>query len=426
MSSATPPVPEDSEQPFEESAAASTATASQPQPTTTSVAPYKRKRGRPTSPPVDPVFLASLRQGGVIATQHNLHGLAGLLGTAHNKNRFPSLEQVQAAAHKAVQGDQQPPWIHWSKADMAQQPQAFRVKKLALQGNLLKGYRMARASHGVSRGTYYFEVWVEAGPTAQEIMRQLPNHARLGPGLRKELEEALLVSNEENEKKRSSDDESGTEPDSRVGGHLRVGWSMRTGDLQAGVGYDKWSYGIRSKLGSIVHKSQRQDEWGGEGFGEGDVVGCCISLDPEDEQNNHIRFFKNGRGLGQFELRKGKRYGGEAFTEIAPGTYYPAVSSYLGGACKANFGPKFVYPPKKLPPGFTISPLTDLYEAPNIETIKSQASKIFRTAEDLRTYMEAVNAEVGVLKESYDQFMKEHLENIRKMREERDLNTDDL
>merc|ERR1719491_2055085 len=52
-----------------------------------------------------------------------------------------------------------------------------------------------------------------------------------------------------------------------VGGHLRIGWSMRTGELQAPVGYDRWSYGYRDINGSKVHNSRREDRWGGEAFG---------------------------------------------------------------------------------------------------------------------------------------------------------------
>jgi hypothetical protein len=63
-----------------------------------------------------------------------------------------------------------------------------------------------------------------------------------------------------------------------VGGHVRLGWSMRTGDLQAPVGYDKWSFAIRDTARSILHASLRQDVWCGQAFGPGDVVGCAILL----------------------------------------------------------------------------------------------------------------------------------------------------
>ena len=53
---------------------------------------------------------------------------------------------------------------------------------------------------------------------------------------------------------------------------------MRTGELQAPVGYDRWSYAYRDIAGSKVHDSRREDRWGGEPFGPGDVVGFAIGL----------------------------------------------------------------------------------------------------------------------------------------------------
>ncbi|CAM9502518.1 unnamed protein product, partial [Phaeothamnion confervicola] len=47
-----------------------------------------------------------------------------------------------------------------------------------------------------------------------------------------------------------------------------------------------------------------------------------------------VRFFKNGADQGP------------AFQGITPGTYYPAVSLYMGFKVRVNFGPKFVCPPR--------------------------------------------------------------------------------
>jgi hypothetical protein len=43
---------------------------------------------------------------------------------------------------------------------------------------------------------------------------------------------------------------------SAVGGQMRLDFSVRTGGLQAPMGYDKWSYGIRDIGGSILLKLQ--------------------------------------------------------------------------------------------------------------------------------------------------------------------------
>jgi Set1/Ash2 histone methyltransferase complex subunit ASH2 len=58
---------------------------------------------------------------------------------------------------------------------------------------------------------------------------------------------------------------------------------MRSGDRQAPVGFDKWSYGYRDSSGSKIHKSVRVDDWGGEGFKAGDIVGFGITLNDEEK-----------------------------------------------------------------------------------------------------------------------------------------------
>ena len=113
-----------------------------------------------------------------------------------------------------------------------------------------------------------------------------------------------------------------------------VGWAQRSGELQAPVGYDKWSYAYRDLQGSKLHNSVRIDGFG-EPFGEraqsltrsargkglvvtrslalvagpSDVIGLAIFLQPPaageaagaastDVPMNQIRFFKNGRDQG--------------------------------------------------------------------------------------------------------------------------------
>lgn len=93
-----------------------------------------------------------------------------------------------------------------------------------------KGYRMVRATRGVVDGDWYFEVRV----------------VRTG-----------------------------------ASGHARLGWATESGDLQAPVGYDGSSYGYRDVDGCKIHRALRE-EYGKEGYGEGDVIGFRISL-PEGE-----------------------------------------------------------------------------------------------------------------------------------------------
>jgi len=363
---------------------------------------------------------------------------------------IPSKEAVRIAAQKAISED--PPWVHWKKSDMAPQLKTD-ARRLLIQG-ALRGYRMARASHGVNRGCYYFECWILPGPSSKEILSQLPSNARLGPGLEEQLRKAVAWEEKQPKKQQSPElqenkaDTSNESPSTgrkrkhaateedeappKVGGHLRIGWSMRTGDLQAPVGYDKWSYGIRNINGSIIHKSERQDSWGGDDFDEGDILGCAICLyDEEDADSNQIRFFKNGECLGTFVIAKGKREGGEAFTGLESGTYYPAVSSYMGGAVKVNFGPHWVYPPRKLPAGFPkFSPISDLCKPPDEPDAAiakcSPAIKLFRKVEHQNALKEVIKVESQVLVDAYEQYYRENVEDVRRLRTERGCSVQDL
>lgn len=66
-----------------------------------------------------------------------------------------------------------------------------------------KGYRMVRASFGVSEGVWYYEIDI------------LPHN-----------------------------------------GNVRLGWCTEKGDVQAPVGYDKYSYSYRDKEGTKFHESR--------------------------------------------------------------------------------------------------------------------------------------------------------------------------
>ncbi|CAB1104199.1 unnamed protein product [Ectocarpus sp. CCAP 1310/34] len=220
--------------------------------------------------------------------------------------------------------------ISRSAEDCAPQLTMPHKDQLTVTGH--KGFRMARATKGVSNGTWYWECTVLPPETTE--------------------------------------------------GHCRLGWSLPAGKLQGPVGYDKFSYAYRDIAGSKVHDSLRSDNYG-EPWGPGDVIGFLIKLKsptPEEiidtvgassdsgrngmtaaaaaaalaagqspselaataasdtaagDPFNEIRFFKNGRDQGV------------AYSAMKPGTYFPAVSLYMGGSVRVNFGPDFVYPPPR-------------------------------------------------------------------------------
>jgi hypothetical protein len=141
-----------------------------------------------------------------------------------------------------------------------------------------KGYRLAKSSHGVWEGAWYFEVLVE------------------------------------NSK-----------------GHVRIGWSQISGDLQAPCGYDVFSYSWRDAPGALFHQSTAVKDapvgYAG-GFKPGDVIGVYIHLPPltlvnrqelerrlwnplvdkeyvqirtgplQPLRNSEIRYFRNGIDMG--------------------------------------------------------------------------------------------------------------------------------
>ncbi|KAJ2688011.1 transcription factor, contains a PHD finger motif, partial [Coemansia spiralis] len=183
-----------------------------------------------------------------------------------------------------------------------------------------KGYRMAKASHGVEQGAWYFE--------AQVLEPVRPEY------------------------------------------NLRIGWSQISGDLQANCGYDVFSYSYRAKPCTRFHAAIGSPY--GEDYGPGDTIGMLIylpELDSDERQDlvdrkwqpteryrqftysrpesqrpayadneipplpvladSELVYFKNGKCLGP------------AFQRLYLGKYYPAISSYMGGKVKVNFGPDF-------------------------------------------------------------------------------------
>lgn len=176
-----------------------------------------------------------------------------------------------------------------------------------------KGYRSCKATHGVERGCWYYEVEVPIDAT----------------------------------------------------GHFRVGWSQILGDLNAPVGYDEYSYSFRDVDGGAFHVSRGKPY--GQKWGPGDVIGCMVEISAFKES---MRTEAN-RLLGQIQAKyPPKKEGtykvsleilptsritffvngisqGVAFTNLYNAKYYPALSIYMGGPLKVNFGPNFAFPPSQ-------------------------------------------------------------------------------
>ncbi|KAI3361889.1 hypothetical protein L3Q82_002212 [Scortum barcoo] len=183
-----------------------------------------------------------------------------------------------------------------------------------------KGYSMVRASHGVRKGAWYFEVTVDDMP---------PETA------------------------------------------ARLGWSQPLGNLQAPLGYDKFSYSWRSKKGTRFHQSIGKHF--SSSYGQGDTLGFFIELPDTTETAKALPDTYKDKALIKFKsylyfeekdyvdkaekslkamspsrmiFYKNGVNQGVAFENLFEGMYFPAISLYKSCTVSVNFGPHFKYPPK--------------------------------------------------------------------------------
>jgi len=105
-----------------------------------------------------------------------------------------------------------------------------------------KGYRMAKSNVCAREGRWYYECKVTKG---------IPKRKR------------------------------GEEPEAPRG-HVRMGWARREASLDAPVGFDCYSYGLRDQAGQKMFMSRPKDFFpAGENVEEGDVIGMEINLPSE-------------------------------------------------------------------------------------------------------------------------------------------------
>ncbi|XP_077478616.1 set1/Ash2 histone methyltransferase complex subunit ASH2 isoform X3 [Stigmatopora argus] len=193
-----------------------------------------------------------------------------------------------------------------------------------------KGYSMVRASHGVRKGSWYFEVTVDDMP-----------------------------------------------PDTAA----RLGWSQPLGNLQAPLGYDKFSYSWRSKKGTRFHQSLGKRY--STGYGQGDTLGFLIQLPERTDTARALPDTYKDKALIKFKsylyfeekdyvdkaekslktmspsrmvFYKNGVSQGVAFENLFEGIYFPAISLYKSCTLSVNFGPHFKHPPKEV--GF--QPMSDM------------------------------------------------------------------
>ncbi|KAJ2492577.1 transcription factor, contains a PHD finger motif [Coemansia sp. RSA 2050] len=239
-----------------------------------------------------------------------------------------------------------------------------------------KGYRMAKASHGVETGAWYFEVDI-LEPVRPEY-------------------------------------------------NLRVGWSQISGELQAPCGFDVFSYSVRAKPSTRFHAAIGSPY--GEEYAPGDTLGVLIylpALDDDETQDLADRKWQPGERYRQFTysrpetqrpynadtelpplpvlagselvyFKNGKCLG-PAFQKLYLGKYYPAISSYMGGKAKVNLGPTFKYPPPSTwHKDMAVRPISDLeftLPVPEPEADKPANEQQQKSDQDKQSPVAAVKAE---------------------------------
>uniref|UniRef100_A0A182W2Z6 B30.2/SPRY domain-containing protein n=1 Tax=Anopheles minimus TaxID=112268 RepID=A0A182W2Z6_9DIPT len=187
--------------------------------------------------------------------------------------------------------------------------------RLSITGE--KGYCMARASHYVTKGCWYWEATVEDMPDSSAC---------------------------------------------------RLGWGQEYANLQAPLGYDKFGYSWRSRKGTKFHESHGKHY--SAGYTEGDTLGFLITLPNENQANQASNTFKDrplvkfkshlyyedkdrvNETLKSLKIQPGSRIHffkngvcqGEAFADIYKGAYYPAISLHKNVTVSVNFGPNFKHP----------------------------------------------------------------------------------
>uniref|UniRef100_F6WHI9 B30.2/SPRY domain-containing protein n=1 Tax=Ciona intestinalis TaxID=7719 RepID=F6WHI9_CIOIN len=165
------------------------------------------------------------------------------------------------------------------------------------------------------------------------------------------------------------------------GSAARIGWSQKLGNLQAPLGYDKFSYSWRSRKGTRFHQSRGKHY--SDGYAQGDVLGFYIHLPPSKSTNtltdtckdNALIKFKSffyfeekdevdleekrlriSKGAFIEFFKNGKSQGKAWENEIFSGSYYPCVSLYKSATVQVNFGPNFKFQPKM---NFPCKPISD-------------------------------------------------------------------
>ncbi|XP_041065673.1 set1/Ash2 histone methyltransferase complex subunit ASH2 isoform X3 [Carcharodon carcharias] len=281
----------------------------------------------------DPLFAAQRLPPHGYPLEHpfNKDGYRYILAEPDPHAPDPEKLELDCWAGKPIPGDLYRACLY-EKVLLALHDRAPQLKisddRLTVTGE--KGYSMVRASHGIRKGGWYFEITVDEMPAETAA---------------------------------------------------RLGWSQPLGNLQAPLGYDKFSYSWRSKKGTKFHQSIGKHY--AKGYGQGDILGFYLYL-PEDTEaaralpdtykdkalikfKSYLYFeekdfvdkaeksLKPATGSKMIFYKNGDNEG-TAYENVYAGVYHPAISLYKNCTVSINFGPNFKYPPKDIP----FKPISDM------------------------------------------------------------------
>ncbi|UZJ56952.1 hypothetical protein CBS101457_006272 [Exobasidium rhododendri] len=169
--------------------------------------------------------------------------LFNTLNYPYNRNGYhyvaagPASEHLPTSVYRTLETE--PSNIHWSWIDRSPFTHISRDASIVSSD---RGFRCARANVPVREGSWYVELHILPPETALSANTAMKD----GP-------------------------------------HVRLGWSRREAGLNAPVGMNGYSYGIRDTTGEKVFLGRTYQY--GNSFGPGDVVGMYISLPQAKEVN---------------------------------------------------------------------------------------------------------------------------------------------
>ncbi|CAO1639252.1 unnamed protein product [Sympodiomycopsis kandeliae] len=238
------------------SASASASSSRSPSPSTTTTPSSVRKRNAlvaTTKHTVPPNFRGPIPRdtdAEEVAPRPALHAVPGsqtlyqIHSTPFNRNSWrytfagPSTEQLPFSVYRSIPVE--PSGVHWDWSDRSQ---FTSISKDASVVSAEKGWRSVRANLPIRQGSWYFEV---------EILP--PEH---------------------------------TLSSAKDGNHVRLGFGRREAGLNAPVGFDAYSYGLRDTTCQRVFLSRPSDFYSeSHALKPGDVVGMYISIPGLTPPNN--------------------------------------------------------------------------------------------------------------------------------------------